>query len=238
MTANKLLAAAACLLAGVPSAQAEEPMLDVFGGFSAQPYSVYGYLGGVAAMNGNLSVDGFLTRVSVGVGGYSYQIVPGVRQGVSQQAGDAMVGYQYFMGAARLSAYAGMELQNHENTDTNAAIRGASVGAKGQIELYAPLGARFFGFAMGSLSSNYRSYYTKLKLGYRITDAISFGPEGMAQGNTDFDQTSAGGALGFKLGAKTEAYLSAGYVWDLRSRGGGGPDTNGLYGQVGMAVRF
>lgn len=225
------------LLAGLRPADAADPRLDIFGGFSAQPYSVFGYFGGVAAMNGNLTVDGFLTRLAGGVGGYSYQTLPGVRQAVSQQQADAMLGYQFHFNATRLAAYAGVEMQNHENADQSALIRGAALGAKGQLEIYSPIGERFFGFALGTLSSNYRSYYTKAKIGYRITDDISFGPEGMAQGNSEFDQTSVGGALGFKL-LRSEFYLSGGYLWDLRSRGGGGPDASGLYGQVGLSTRF
>ena len=224
-----------------PLAAADHPSLDVFGGFSAQPYSVYGYLGGVTPMNGNLAIDGFLARLAVGVGGYSYQITPAVRQSVGQQQADAMLGYQVFLfDVARLSAYAGIEMQNHDNSDTAAVIRGAHVGAKGQIELYSPIGQKFYGFALGTLSSNYTSYYTKAKIGYRISDRFSFGPEGSAQGNSQYDQVSTGAALGFKLG-RAEFYLSGGYLWDLRSQGGGGPSgpgSSGLYGQAGFGLRF
>jgi hypothetical protein len=234
---RKLGIAVLLWLTGMRGAIAADPLIDVFGGVSVAPYSVFAYLGGVAPMNGNLTADGFLTRIAGGVGGYSYQTLPGVRQAVSQQLGDAMLGYQLHFHGARFSAYAGIEMQNHENADRAALIRGASIGAKGQLEVYSPVGERFFGFALGSLSSNYRSYYAKAKVGYRITQDISFGPEGMAQGNTEFDQTSVGGAFGFKL-LGADFYLSGGYLWDLRSRGGGGPDTNGLYGQAGVSRRF
>ena len=234
---RKFGAATLLVLAGGHPAGAAEPVADVFGGFSAQPYSVYGYLGGVAAVNGNLSLDGFLARLSVGVGGYSYQTLPGVRQSVSQQMSDAMMGYHVLLDKTRLTAFAGVELQNFSNPDITAAIRGASLGAKGQLEIYSEISNRLFGFAFGSLSSNYRSYYTKAKVGYRITEDISFGPEGMAQGNTEFDQASVGGALGFKL-LRADWYLSGGYLWDVRSRGGASSDASGLYGQIGVGMRF
>ncbi|CAN0443781.1 unnamed protein product, partial [Phaeothamnion confervicola] len=180
---RKLALATAIALCSAQPANSADPALDVFGGFSVQPYSVYAYLGGVAAMNGNLTVDGFLTRLNIGVGGYSYQTTPGVRQAVSQQAADAMLGYQFYLNRARISAYAGLEMQNHDNADLAAVIRGARLGGKGQIEAYSPIGEKFFSVGLASLSSNYRSYYTKAKIGYRITDWMSFGPEGMAQGN-------------------------------------------------------
>jgi hypothetical protein len=237
---RNLAAATLLCMVSTQAAMAADPVLDVFGGFSVQPYSTYGYAGGVSPMNGNLNVDGFLTRLSVGIGSFSYQTTPGARQGVGQQQADAMVGYQLYLDAARLSVYGGVELQNYDNTDVAAAIRGAQIGAKGQVELYSPIGPKFFGFALGTLSSNYTSYYTKAKIGYRITEAISFGPEGSAQGNSQYDQVSTGGAFGFRVG-RTEFYLSGGYVWDLRSQGGGGPSgpgSSGLYGQAGLGLRF
>ena len=240
MMSRTLAVAAICFLTGVRPASAEDPMLDTFAGVSAQPYSVYSYAGGVAAMNGNLAADGFLARLAFGVGGYSYQTLPGLRQNVSQQQADALIGYQLYINETRLSAYAGMEMQSHENADPAAVIRGASLGAKGQVEIYSPLGPKLFGFALGTLSSNYTSFFTMAKIGYRITDRLSFGPEGMAQGNSQYNQASVGGSLGFTLGT-TEFYLSSGYLWDLRSQGGGGPSgpgSSGLYGRAGLSKRF
>lgn len=238
---NRILATAViCVLACIRPAGAADPSVDVFAGVSAQPYSVYGYAGGVAAVNGNLAVDGFLTRLAVGVGGYSYQTTPGLRQNVSQQQADALVGYQVHINAVHLAAYAGIEMQNHENADPAAVVRGAQLGAKGQVEIYSPIGSKMFGFALGTLSSNYTSFFTMAKIGYRITDRISLGPEGMAQGNSQYNQASAGGSLGFRIGT-AELYLSSGYLWDLRSQGGGGPSgpgSSGLYGRAGLGLRF
>lgn len=89
---------------------------------------------------------------------------------------------------------------------------GASLGAKGQLEIYSPIGSRMFGFALGTLSSTDTSFFTMAKIGYRITDRISFGPEGMAQGNS---QQSG-------------------------ERGGGpsGPGASGLHDRAGLRLRF
>jgi hypothetical protein len=232
-----LTAAALLLLANCSIAAAANPALDTWAGFSVQPYSQFGYAGAAAALNSDITVDGFLARLSGGVGGYSYQTVPGARQAVSQQQADAMLGYQIYLGATRLMAYGGVELQSHENADTATVERGATVGGKGQIEFYSAFSDKFFGWGMGSLSSNYRSYFTKAKLGYRVTDLISIGPEGMAQGSTQYDQTSAGGAISFKV-LSAELQFSGGYLWDLRSRGGTASDVSGLYGQIGLSRRF
>ena len=232
-----LTVAALLLMAGWRSADAADPVLDAFGGFSVQPYAQYGYVGGAAALNGNITTNGFLTRLSGGVGGYSYQTLPGMRQAVSQQQADAMVGYQIYLGATRLMAYGGIELQSHENADPAAVERGSTIGGKGQIEFYSPFGEKFFGWGMASLSSNYTSYFSKAKIGYRVTDTISIGPEGMAQGSSQYNQASTGGAISFRVfGA--ELQFSGGYLWDLRSRGGASSDASGLYGQVGLSSRF
>ena len=239
MSKELALAAAGCMALILP-ASAADPSLDSFAGVSAQPYSVFGYAGAVTAMNGNLAVDGLLTRLAIGIGGYSYQLSTGLRQNVAQQQGDAMLGYQVHVGAAKLSAYAGAEMQNHENTDAGAVVRGARLGVKGQVDLYSPIGPNAFVFAFGTLSSNYSSYFTIAKIGYRITDRLSFGPEGMAQGSTEYGQTSVGGSIGFKVGT-ADFYVSSGYLWDLRSQGGGGPSgpgSSGLYGRAGLGIRF
>jgi hypothetical protein len=236
---RKLIAAIGLLLAGQgTAAAADPPQLDMFAGFATQPYSSFGYAGAVAPMNGNMTSDGFLARLSGGYGGYSYQTLPGVRQAATEEIADAMLGYQIYIGGMRLSGYGGIEMQNQENADQSAAIRGGTVGAKGQIEVYSPIGDKFFGFAMGNLSSNYRSYFTFAKVGYRITDDLSFGPEGMAQGNTAYDQTSLGGGFSYRFYKDTELQLSGGYLWDLRNRGIAGSDDSGLYGKVGISTRF
>jgi hypothetical protein len=232
-----ILAAVLLLLMSGHIARAADPMVDIFGGFSIQPYSQYGYAGGVAALNGNITTNGFLTRLSIGVGGYSYQTLPGMRQAVSLQQSDAMLGYQFYLGATRLIASGGVELMNHENADQNAVERGATIGGKGLIEVYSPFSEKVFGWGMATLSSNYTSYFSKAKVGYRLTDRISIGPEGMAQGSTQYDQTSAGGAVSWRV-LGVELQLSGGYLWDLRSRGGASSDATGLYGAVGLSGRF
>jgi hypothetical protein len=148
-----------------------------------------------------------------------------------------MLGYQVYLGATRLMAYGGVELQNHENADPNAVERGATIGGKGLVEFYSPFGEKLFGWGMATLSSNYTSFFSKAKLGYRIADTISIGPEGMAQGSSQYNQTSAGGAISFRVFG-VELQFSGGYLWDLRSRGGASSDASGPYGVVGLSGRF
>ena len=81
---------------------------------------------------------------------HTYQTLPGMRQAASQQQADAMIGYQIYLGATRLSAFGGVELQSHENADLNAAERGSTIGGKGQLEAYSPFGEKFFGWGMAT----------------------------------------------------------------------------------------
>jgi Cellulose biosynthesis protein BcsS len=231
-----MMAGAAMSIAAGP-ALAADPSMAVVAGVSGQYDSTYTYLAAVAAMNGNIDVDGFLVRLGGGFGQYSYETSPGVRQGVGQQQADAMMGYHKVLGVTHLSGYAGIEMQDHNNSDPTAEVRGTRIGAKGQIELYSPLGEQFFGFAMGSFSSAYNSFYTKAKVGYRLSDRWSFGSEGSLHGNDRYDHTSAGGFVSYNFGGP-ELTLSGGYQWDLRAVAPGIRNSDGPYGAAGVVVRF
>jgi len=227
----------ALMLAGIQPGWAADPWIAGFTGFSALKDASYGYVGAVAAANNNLNVDGLLFRSSFGAGQYSYETVPGVRQGVSFQQADAMMGYHMVLGPAHLSAYGGLELQNHDNADITAQVRGTHVGGKGQLELYSPIGADFYGFALGSFSSNFNSFYTMAKVGYRITDRLSFGPEGRRDGNYRYDHAATGGFVAYNFGWADVA-LSGGYQFDLRTVAPGVENASGGYGAVNLSFKF
>ena len=87
------------------------PGLELYGGLSVVPHSIYGYGGGVYGFNGNLNQDGWLLRISGGGGHYSYYRAAGLRQGVNFENGNVAIGYQTFLGTTRLSGYIGADVR-------------------------------------------------------------------------------------------------------------------------------
>jgi hypothetical protein len=234
---RRFAASLALLLASAEPALATDSWLAGFAGFAGLKDSTYGYAGSVIPLNNNIDVDGMLFRISAGAGQYSYETIPGVRQGVTFQQTDAMMGYHTVLGPLHLSTFGGLELQNHDNPDPTAQVRGTHVGGKGQVEVFSPIGDRFYGFAFGSLSSNFNSFYTAAKIGYRVTDRLSFGPEGTRDGNDRYDHVSTGGFIGYDFGW-VDVAMAGGYQWDLRAMAPGVQNADGPYGAISLSFRF
>jgi hypothetical protein len=193
------------------------PWLNVFAGATVSPDSVYGEAGAVFALNRNLNAPGWLFRLKGGGGHYEYNRAPGLVQGVDFEAGEVMIGYQTFIGGARLSGYVGANVESHDNkTDPLATVKGTRGGIKAQGEIFAPLSDRWYVFALGNISSVFTSYYTEAKLGYRVAPLIAIGPEVQALGNDRFDNVRLGPFVAFDIGPQSQLILSGGYSWDTR----------------------
>ncbi|MGZ5835573.1 MAG: cellulose biosynthesis protein BcsS [Xanthobacteraceae bacterium] len=193
------------------------PWVELFGGVTAAPDSIYGEGGAVFAFNRNLRTDGWLLRLKGGGGHYEYNRAPGVTQGVDFQVGDFMVGYQKFYGTTRVSGYLGANVENHDNPDPLATVKGTEWGVKVQGEIFMPLNNGWYIFALGNYSSAFNNYFTQAKAGYSIAPGIAIGPEFMALGNDRFDAVRLGPFASFDVGGSTQLILSGGYSWDTRS---------------------
>jgi hypothetical protein len=202
--------------AAAPVPYVQGPWLELFGGLSVAPHSVFGYAGGVYAFNRNLNRDGWLFRVAGGDGHYEYNRAVGLSQGVDFQAGTVSVGYQAFLGTTRISGYVGADVEHHDNSDPLAAIAGTKWGVKGQGEIYAPIGSAAYAYVLGTISSVWSNYLVLGKLGYNITNTISVGPEVMALGNERFDAVRVGPFISISLMQNIDLIVSGGYSWDSR----------------------
>lgn len=212
------------------------PWVNVFVGFAAAPNSYFGDVGGVFALNRNLNTNGWLIRLRGGAGHYDYNRAVGLSQGVGFQVGEAMIGYQWFAGATRFSAYLGANVEHHNNSDPTATISGTKAGIKGQAEIYAPLTDRAYVLALGNYSSAWSSYFVMGKVGYRVLDRVSIGPEVAALGNTRFDAVRAGPFVSFDLTQSAQLILSGGYSWDTKRNALN--DNSGAYGTIHLRSNF
>jgi hypothetical protein len=213
------------------AAQADDrDFMSVWTGFSASVDSQYAYAGAAYALGGDIDGDGLLARV--GLGGGQYRTDGTDSHLVNHYDIDLMLGYRVNLAGTIASLYGGGAFENHDNDDPDADVRGPRLGLKGQAEIYAPLGETFFFSGFGNYSTAFDSFNTSAKLGYRLTDTISLGPEASALGSQDFDQVRAGLASAFRLGDATELAPSAGAAWDFED------EDYGIYGGISLYSRF
>jgi hypothetical protein len=231
------IAACAAGLLGVlwhGTALADEPLkpnfMSAWTGFSASMDSQYGYAGAAYALSGDVDSDGLIARI--GFGGGQYETDGSDSDWVDHYDLDLMVGYRANVDRAVISLYAGGDFKYHDNDDRDADIRGPALGVKGQIEAYAPLSEALYVSAFANYSTAFDSFNASAKLGYRLSDTVSIGPEGAALGCEGFDQVRAGIASAFRIGEATELAPSAGAAWKFDE------EDYGFYGGLNLYTRF
>ncbi|MEI7670208.1 MAG: cellulose biosynthesis protein BcsS, partial [Pseudomonadota bacterium] len=220
MTKSKKLAliATTCVIAIVSSSAKAESTLAFTGG-SATGDSYYGYVGGVTALNYDLSRDGWLMRATAAYGSYKYDRsgLPKVDGDVSAQ--DVMIGYQKYFGGnslyknLRLTGYLGGDYQDHSISpnDTKNPVRGSTGGVKGQAEIFANLDNKISVSAIGNYSSAFDTYWSKGSVGYNFGH-FTFGPEVLFMGSESYDQQRFGVFIGdIPLFSSVKAGVSGGY---------------------------
>jgi hypothetical protein len=226
-------ASAADLIRKAPATLVYEPggpSINAFGGFAGGPDSWFMNAGAVYALNRNLNLPGWLVRLHGGAGSYEYNRRVGLVQTVNFESVDAMVGYQTFFGAARLTGYVGVNVENHNNDDPLATVKGTETGVKVQGEIFAPLNDQAYLFALGTYSSAFNTYFVIGKAGLRVFGPASIGPEVIALGNDRFDAVRAGPFLAVDMGRSVQLIFSGGYSWDQRADSLN--DHSGGYGTV------
>lgn len=212
------------------------PALEIYGGLSVVPHSIYGYGGGVYAFNRNLNQDGWLLRIAGGGGHYDYYRAVGLNQGVDFQKGTFSLGYQAFLGNVRISGYVGADVEHDANDDPLATVKGTEWGVRGQGEVFAPIGSIGYVYLLGTVSSVWNSYLAMGKLGFNLTNNISIGPELMGLGNKRFDSVRLGPFVSFAILPNLDLIVSGGYSWDPRRDSLN--DNSGAYGNLHVRALF
>jgi hypothetical protein len=210
--------------------------LNLFGGAAVDKSGWFADAGMVAAFNRNLNQAGWLFRIRGGGGHYEYNRAPGFVQGVDYAVGEVMLGYHVFVGRSRLTGYLGANVEQHDNPDPGATVKGTEWGAKVQGEIFTDHTPHMYSFVLATYSTAYDSYFALGKVGFRWLPQFSVGPEAMALGNDRFDSTRAGGFVAFEVTRSSSVIFSGGYAWDTRRDSLN--DHSGGYGTVHLRALF
>ncbi|HJU32178.1 MAG TPA: cellulose biosynthesis protein BcsS [Hyphomicrobiaceae bacterium] len=209
-------------------AQADEPRphFEFWVGASAfrNVWSIYS--GTTVAPFGSVQEDGARLRLTGGYGEdrYSSQTPAGSRSFRGRGSfADLLIGYHAQLGNLTLKAFAGPTLADRQTTPSDPATTslGMDWGGKAVLETWWNIGERTWTAVDLSWASLHDSYSARVRLGWRLTPAISIGVEASAVGSEGSDIAGAGGFLRYET-ATGELSFSGGVTNDrLRENDGG-----------------
>lgn len=169
------------------------------------------YVGFVTAFNRQLLDDGFLLRAD-GLGGqYSVSSNNGYSRHVNIYGADLMLGYRKHIGQGWLSTYIGGAFETDQNDNPSTTIRGTRGGAKVYMEYFGSLNANFDVNAYGTYSTVFSTYEAAGRLGYKVNDKVTIGPEVSTYGNESYRDVRFGSFITWQT-SFGELTLSGGYV--------------------------
>ena len=206
--------------------------------------SVYG--GMTSSLSGDIRGDGFRLRSAGAYGTYAYTRSYAVdgRKAWQDFAGtmwstDLMLGYQAAAGLWIVKAFVGASQETHVvrprggdglAVDTENAVQGDRLGFKGSLETWLNIDNIAFLQTDLSWSSAFKAYGGRVRTGYRLNPALSTGLEAGIHGNVNHDAGRAGAFLRFEW-TGGEVSASAGAA-------GNHHDVTGIYGSLGLMIRF
>jgi len=194
------------------------------------------YSGGIYALNGDLTRNGFVARTFGYYADYEYD-AGGTSFDGKDRALDAMIGYLHYFGNFSAIGYLGMEVRDIDQKpeDVLNKVRGTETGFKVALELETEGDGPFYFSFDSSYSTAFDSFYGQLRVGAN-RNGIKFGPEGHIYSD-EGDVTSRVGAfvsVPFKLAAMpAEIEFSGGYQFVEDDNNGGGTAESGVRGGEG-----
>jgi len=217
-------------------AAASGPATAVWLGAGFKDHVWAGYIGAIAAANGNLDTDGFLVR-----GQYLYAhwdfdttATPSGTANGTLNRGDIQVGYQIFRNGIVAAGFVGVDYQDYRFSPA-VANTGRVKDEAGAIFTgrLASAGNTPFPFSIeGNYSTANNAYWVRGRVGYNFGWVI-VGPEAGALGNKDFDEARYGAYASFAVNRNFIVQLNGGYADRLRGDPGSlGNHANGGYGGV------
>jgi hypothetical protein len=187
--------------------------------------------GGLLWSPAGLDHEGFTLKTLLGAGTYKYHTGATEVTGM-QFLGAVMPGWRFKRDAFEVTAFVGLDVQNHRlrPDDAGNQLRGTHAGLRGGFDLWWEPSKTTMAAASVSLSTVGSSYWTRGAYGWRVFDLIYLGPEAQALGNTTYHQYRLGlHATAFKTG-QFEWSAGAGFASDSDHR-------SGAYGRIGMLAR-
>lgn len=217
---------------GPPVPRAPRATLDIaLDGTSQAAYSA-AFIGTIAPFT-PMDRSGWRVRGSAIVGTYTYNSTDVGKVNGTLVGGAMMMGYEWVFKRATVALYAGGEIVNTtiSPNDPNNQAKGTSAGLKVATDFYVTPTDSTMIAGVGSYSTNFNSYYTRLKFGMAFAKGVFVGPEVGALGDNFFTQWRLGGHVtGMRLGM-AQFGVALGFLND-RVRGGG------LYGTVDTRLTF
>ena len=177
--------------------------------------------------------SGFRMRGNMILGAYQYDSDLVGRVNGRLIGGGFLMGYEWVFRRATVAAYVGADAINTAISpdDPRNAAKGASVGLKIATDFFVTPTDDTMLAGVFSYSTNFNSYYSRLKFGVALADRVYVGPEIGALGDNFFQQWRLGGHVtGLRLGL-LQFGAALGFLND-RVRGGG------LYGTLDSRVTF
>lgn len=188
------------------------------------------FVGGVHALNGDLSADGFLIRGGFTAGEYEEGSLAGISD-VSFESVSVLVGYQRAVGPARVAFLVGPDFA-HNGAGASPEVRGDSWGVRAVAEFYTPISPSLDVVGWGSYSTFENQYFVQGRILYRPSNRFRIGPEVSLLGGDTWQQ--------YRLGARAvvplsfgEVGLGAGHAWQDRTN-----DNEGLYASLILSIGF
>jgi hypothetical protein len=245
------------------------PWLEGWAGFGGTNNWYGGWAGFNYAFNHNVWSEGFLFRGEGGAGHYDYPTVNvvGGRANVTYEQGAFLLGYRKIIPGIGISTtidgFVGAEVQNHNNPDPFADVKGTQWGVKFIGDIYSRISQYQDFFGLASFSSAFDTWMVIARPGFLVTpigygmelwvgpDMSVFGnghgwlqnasacpPNGSGGlGSCKYDEGRIGGFLHIVVPNQPlwgDWIIAGGYRKPLLANGG--PD--GYYAQIGLNFRF
>jgi hypothetical protein len=199
---------------------AAPPSFELWAGAEATSHAWSLYSGVTYAPFGPLALDGWRLRMVGGYGEYHYRGGRAVND--ASVAGtvtfaDFLVGYQAKFGATTIKAFAGANADLHDLVpdDPDNAVGDHAVGWKAVLEAWLDVTAASWAAVDLSYASGHDSYFSRLRVGYRLWPELSLGLEAGAFGNAE-SESGRGGAFVRYQWTDGEISVSAGVSGDIQ----------------------
>lgn len=176
----------------------------ILGGFNGSTSgSQYGYLGAVIPIKSSLSDEGFRLRLWGNYLAYEYDQTRAIEIEADAFGAEAALGYRWKFEQTNVTGYLGGV---YRDTDLDPDDPGNSsadedFGLKFQLEVNHEINNVWSANVMGSYTTNFDSYWSRFRPGYKLSNGLKIGPEISLLGGEVWDKQKVGAYIkGFKFG--------------------------------------